>query len=293
LAAKPLDPAEPKAKFLRLTRDENDEPQYMETAIVRYKLDGEENKDVSIDLIGAVHIGEKAYYDRLNKEFEQYDVLLYELVAPEGTRIPKGGGRGSGHPVAMLQNGMKDMLELEHQLQHIDYEKDNFVHADMSPDAFSKSMADRGESIWTLVFRMMGQQLVEQNKRSDRAPETDLLLALFDKNRALSLKRVMAEQFEDLEGAMIAFSGPAGSTLISERNKVALGVLAEQIKAGKKRIGIFYGAGHMPDMEQRLTKELAAHRDGERWIVAWDLRAKSKRDTDTRRARSPAPAETN
>ena len=33
----------------------------------------------------------------------------------------------------LLQNGMKDMLELEHQLQHIDYHKDNFVHADMSP----------------------------------------------------------------------------------------------------------------------------------------------------------------
>ena len=170
-AAKPSDTAESKAKFLRLTRDEVDEPQYMETAIVRYKFDGEANKDLSIDLIGAVHIGEKAYYDRLNEEFEQYDVLLYELVAPEGTRIPKGGGRGSGHPVAMLQNGMKDMLELEHQLQHIDYQKDNFVHADMSPEAFSKSMADRGESIWTLMFRMMGQQLVQQNKRSDRAPK--------------------------------------------------------------------------------------------------------------------------
>ena len=28
-----------------------------------------------------MHIGDKAYYDNLNKEFEQYDVLLYELVA--------------------------------------------------------------------------------------------------------------------------------------------------------------------------------------------------------------------
>jgi len=113
-------------------------------------------------------------------------------------------------------------------------------------------------------------------------------MALFDKNRALSLKRVMAEQFEDLEGAMSAFSGPAGSTLISERNKVALAVLAEQIKAGKKRISIFYGAGHMPDMEERLIKDLAVHRDAERWIVAWDLRAKAKREADARRAKPPA-----
>jgi hypothetical protein len=268
--------------FLRLTRDDRNEPVAMETAIVRYKGEGEGTVDLTIDLIGAVHIGEKSYYDKLNKEFEQYDVLLYELVAPEGTRVPKGGGGGSGHPVALLQNGMKDMLELEHQLHQVDYHKDNFVHADMSPDDFSKSMADRGESIWTMVFRMMGQQLAQQNKHTDRAPETDLFFALFDKNRALSLKRVMAEQFEDLEGAMGAFEGPGGSTLISERNKVALKVLAEQVAAGKKRIGIFYGAGHMQDMEERLTKDFGVNRDSERWLVAWDLRPKAKRDAEAK-----------
>jgi arsenate reductase-like glutaredoxin family protein len=279
--------ADSKTAFLRLARDANDQPISMETAIVRYKAQNADKQDVTIDLIGAVHIGEKSYYDNLNKEFEKYDVLLYELVAPEGTRVPKGGGTGSGHPVAMLQNGMKDMLELEHQLHHIDYHKDNFVHADMSPEAFSKSMEDRGESIWTMMFRMMGQQIAQQNKRASRTSEADLFMALFDKNRALSLKRVMAEQFEDLEGAMGALEGPGGSTLITERNKVALKVLAEQIAAGKKRIGIFYGAGHMPDMEKRLIKDLGASRDEERWLVAWDLRNKAKRPADAKQ-----PAET-
>ena len=53
-------------------------------------------------------------------------------------------------------------------------------------------------------------------------------------------------------------------------------MLAEQIAAGKKRIGIFYGAGHMPDMEKRLVADLGAERDAERWLVAWDLRSKNK-----------------
>ena len=57
-----------------------------------------EKQDVTIDLIGAVHIGEKAYYDKLNEEFEQYEALLSESVAPEGICAPKGGGTGSGHP---------------------------------------------------------------------------------------------------------------------------------------------------------------------------------------------------
>ena len=37
----------------------------------------------------------------------------------------------------------------------IDYKKANFVHADMSPDEMAKSMKDRGESIWTIMLRMM------------------------------------------------------------------------------------------------------------------------------------------
>lgn len=296
-AAASKDEGASKSTFLRLARDDKDQPVSMDTAIVRYKAKSPDKQDVTIDLIGAVHIGEKAYYDKLNEEFEQYEALLYELVAPEGTRVPKGGGGGSGHPVALLQNGMKDMLELEHQLEYIDYHKDNFVHADMSPDAFSKSMEDRGESVWTMMFRMMGQQIAQQSKHPSRSSDMDILMSLFDKNRALTLKRLMAEQFEDMDGAMSALEGPGGSTLITERNKVALKVLAEQIGAGKKRIGIFYGAGHMPDMEKRLIKDLGATRDTERWLVAWDLRAKNKgaggsKDAGTMKksaAKTPAP----
>jgi len=197
LAAKPKAEGKTPSKFIRLTRDAKDTPISMETAVVRYKANDDAKQDLIIALIGAVHIGEKSYYEALNKEFENYDVVLYELVAPEGTRVPKGGGKGSSHPVGMMQDGMKDMLELEHQLQHVDYQKENFVHADMSPEAFSKSMSDRGESVWTMMFRAMGQQLAQQNRKPARGNEADMLLALFDKNRALSLKRLMAEQFEE------------------------------------------------------------------------------------------------
>ena len=74
------------------------------------------NGDVQVDLVGAVHVGEKSYYAALNECFKKYDAVLYELVAPPGTRIPKGAKPGA-HPVAMLQNGLKDMLALEHQLR--------------------------------------------------------------------------------------------------------------------------------------------------------------------------------
>ncbi len=175
----------------------------------------------------------------------------------------------------MLQNGLKEMLGLEHQLACVDYQKANFVHADMSPEQFSKSMAAKGENIWTIVVRLLGVGLARQSGSADGASsDTELLLALFDKNRTLALKRILAEQFEDLDDVMAAFEGPGGSTLIAERNKKALEVLTQQIKAGKKRIGIFYGAGHLADMQQRLENDFHLKRADERWLTAWDMAGK-------------------
>jgi len=275
LAAEPAVEQETEEKFIRVARDEDERPTAMQTAIVTYQGKSKDGRPLTVDLIGAVHVGDKKYYETLNKEFEKYDALLFELVAPEGMEIPRGGGAGSGHPIGLLQNGMKGILELEHQLEIVDYTKDNFIHADMSPEDFAKSMADRNESLVAMFFRMMGQGIAMQSKQQsrnpDRNPDAELLMALFSDNRAMLLKRLMAEQFEDLEAAMMAISGPDGSTIITERNKVALGVLAEQIDAGKTRLGIFYGAGHLSDMHERLLNEFKFRRTGERWITAWDL----------------------
>jgi hypothetical protein len=212
------------------------------------------------------------------------------LVAPEGTKIPKGGGEGSGHPVAVLQQGLKNLLALEFQLERVDYTKKNFVHADMSPDQFSKSMADRGESFIQMLFTMMGQAIAQQAGRTGRASDADLLLALFAPDRSFRLKRAMAVQITDL-GGMLGLDGPQGSTLITERNKVALDVLKKQIAAGKKKIGIFYGAGHLPDMEKRLLADFSLKEQKTRWLDAWNLRASANRKMDPLKPapKSPAP----
>jgi hypothetical protein len=275
--------AEKKAaeKFMRIVRDASGEPLAMETSIVSYKPKGEDRKGLVVDLIGAVHVGDGAYYEKLNKAFEEYDVVLYELVAPEGTKIPKGGRKedeGGSHPVSAIQQAMKDMLELDFQLEKVDYTKKNFVHADMSPDEFSKSMDDRGESFLQLYFRMVGASIAQQSGKKGGSSEAEMLLALFSPDRAFKLKRVMAEQFENLGGVTNALEGPKGSTIIGERNRKAFEVLKKEIAAGKKKIGVFYGAGHMPDMEKRLAKDFELHPASEvKWIEAWDLREKSKK----------------
>jgi hypothetical protein len=156
----------------------------------------------------------------------------------------------------------------------VDYTKDNFVHADMSPDEFAASMKSKGESWMQMFLRMLGQGLAKQANKKEGATDADLIFALFANDRALRLKRIMADQMEDLELQMAALEGPDGSTILTERNKKALTVLERELKAGKKKIGIFYGAAHLPDMHERLLKEFKLKRGGEEWLPAWNMMTK-------------------
>jgi hypothetical protein len=273
-------------RFLRLARDDEGSPVALEAAIVHCVPRDCGKSGPTVDLVSAVHVAEKSYYRELNRLFKTYDAVLFELVAPEGTRIPERGVRPTGNPVSMMQNAMTNMLELEFQLKGIDYTAENFVHADMSPQQFAESMQRRGESALQVFFRMLGYAMARQAEDPAGAADFRLLRALFDKNRALAIKRVLAEQFEDLEGSLNAIEGPEGSTLISERNKLALGVLREQITAGKGKLAIFYGAGHMSDFEERLAEDFGLVPVGTRWLVAWDLKA----EPTARRPKPPGKA---
>ena len=261
--------------FLRIKRDKRGRPLAMQTSVTRYETINEQGERVIVDLIGVVHVGEKEYYQDLNKTFEKYDGLLYELVAPEGTVIPKGGREASDslNPIAMLQKGMQEGLGLEFQLEHIDYTKDNFVHADMSPSEFAESMKQNEESISKIFLKAMGQSMAMQ-QTGQGGSEIKMLVAMFSNNREIRLRRIAAEQMKKMEAGMIMFEGKEGSTIIDHRNGKAMEVLKREIGSGKKRLALFYGAGHLPDMERRLMSDFQMKRGGQYWLDAWKLRKK-------------------
>ena len=72
-------PPEKTSKFIRILDDERGQPAAMQTAITSYRP---AKGDLVVDLIAAIHLGDRSYYDALNKQFESYDALLFELVAP-------------------------------------------------------------------------------------------------------------------------------------------------------------------------------------------------------------------
>ncbi len=173
--------------------------------------------------------------------------------------------------VSSVQSGMKDMLGLSFQLDEIDYQAANFVHADMKPEEFSKSLSDRQEGIMQIIMRSMGASIANQSSR--KVNDLDVLSAMLSSNRELAMKRVLAEQFEDMDGQLAAISGDDGrSTLITERNAKALEVLKREMDAGRKRLGIFYGAGHFRHMSEELEKQFAMKATKTEWLDAWDMK---------------------
>lgn len=261
-----------KQAFVRVERDKRGKSLALQTAVVSYGGSNDAGQSIQVDLVGAIHVADKAYYDLLNRTFVEYDTVLYELVAPPGTKVDKDRPR-EANAVNLIQNGMKNMLQLEHQLEQVDYAPLNFVHADMSPNELAKAMQARNENLWTIMLRAMqtgvnkaaAEPAVEYN-------DLDLLAALFDPKGAVVLKKALAEQFQDLDTVTAVFEGPQGSSIITDRNAVALRVLKEQMADGKRRIAIFYGAAHMPDMAKHLIADFGLKRTGERWLTAWNLK---------------------
>jgi hypothetical protein len=264
-------------RFVRVLRNRRSEPEVLETSIARYvPADGSTAK-ATVDLISAVHVADGAYYDQLNEEFKKYDVVLYELVAPKDKAVPQPG-QDSRNTLADVQKVIRDLLQFEYQLDGVDYRAENFVHADMTPDDLSVEMRKRGETPLTMFLRMFENLKNVPEVESKPLTEEDVVLMLFRfaKSPTLSLRRMMAGQMEDVEGFVAVFEHPEGSTILSGRNDAALRVLREQIDGGKQKIAIFYGAGHMPDLERKLERDFGLKLESERWVPAWNMRDDAK-----------------
>ncbi len=261
--------AEP-TKFIRFVEEEKSD--CLQTAVVTY----ESPKKVKVDLVGAIHIADKAYFDALNVRFKGYEAVLYELVGPSFEERNKPEVKKEAEKlqwVGQLQSMMRDALKLNGQLEGIDYTAKNFVHADMDMSQFTKTQTQKQESFLSLYLKAAQAQKDVNEKRgvnSDAAGMVMLLKILTLKDSSTELKRMIAQEFDSVEDIMAGMETGGGTVLVGERNKVALQVMDKEIAAGKKRLAIFYGAAHLGDMEERLFKQ-GFKRTKVEWLTAWDL----------------------
>jgi hypothetical protein len=233
---------------------------------------------VTVNLVGAIHIGEKTYYDALNREFQGYDAVLYEMVKPKDAAPPApGDGERSDSAISQMQRFLKNALDLDFQLDDIDYTAANFVHADLDRETFEQMQEARGETFEMMFFKMAMKAMTDPNVMNAAAGadgDVDVISMLTHPDMERQIKLVLARQLGQIDLTAMGLDGPDGSVLVTERNKQALKVLHDTVAAGKKKIAIFYGAAHLTDMSKRLA-DMGFAPVSTQWNLAWDLKIRA------------------
>ena len=281
-AVKPESKKKSKTEFLKLKSNASGKPIALQTAVSRYVAKSGKN-EVVVDLVGVIHIGDKEYYQQLDKQFKNYDVVLYELVAPEGTVIDKNSLKQNNHPLRMIQSMPQQMLGLASQLENINYKAKNFVHADLTPSEIAAKMKERGESTLTVFLSTAAEMIRKQNAQASKQSDSksgdfmsELSSMLEMMNDPAKMKLTMAKQFVESGALDTGLGKSLNQILIKDRNEEAMKELSRQTFAGHKKIAIFYGAAHMPDFEKRMKESYGFKLKAQVWVDAWDLTKKVK-----------------
>ncbi len=251
--------------FIRVKQD--DKASMLQTAVTQFK-----KGDATVDLIGAIHIADAKYYQDLNKKFEAYDRLLFEMIggdvlkARPGAHAVKGGENLS--TLMKIYNVSADFLKLVGQLDAIDYQAKNFVHADLTVAEFQRLQKERKESLVGFMFEagvMADGAAVDSNSFK--------LLGGLLRRDADAVKRELLPVLAMGDEQMAAIEGE--NVILTDRNKRCLEVVAREVAAGHKKVGVFYGAAHYPDMVERI-KEMGYKQVGQEWITAWSVPKKEE-----------------
>ena len=278
----------------------------MEIASVDYSAP---NSDLTIRLVGVIHIGDAAYYRQLQKvELDTADTVLFEGVKMEGVEPKAGGGKALGD----MYSAMGKLLGISFQKDHIDYKSENFVHCDvtvgpgdplnntvdmsqleavgqvLNPLVTVKSLISatpEGKRLEDALKHSMAEVMLMQldaftGDEADRALEERL--AKGKKGPALpgmnDRIRKAAEQIRKM-GGFGGFGLPKEmkEQILDRRNDYVLARLKERVDAAEKgreqTVAVFYGAAHMPGIAAEMAK-WGYEPQEQRWFKAWSMNSK-------------------
>lgn len=276
-AAEPTakDDSAPKNEYIRVEEDEKSAR--LQTSIVTLEKDGK-----TVDLIGAIHIADKAYYTKLNQRFTEYDRLLFEMVGGEklqqnskedapkaSAEEPKTEATEETKEEPNKLSGLKDIysmvakfLQLSGQSETIDYKAKNFVHADLTLKEFNQKQKERNESLLGLALKANTQDA------KAKQPDPARLMAAMLSGNSNRMKLELIHTLGQGDDQIAMFAGD--TVIVTDRNAKCLEVMEKELAAGHKKLGIFYGSAHFPDMEKTLIEQ-GWKRTKEEWLTAWDI----------------------
>ncbi|MCC6228828.1 MAG: hypothetical protein IT432_06335 [Phycisphaerales bacterium] len=166
-----------------------------------------------------------------------------------------------------IQTKLASALGLEFQLAAIDYSKANWRNSDMSIDQVQRKLQEAGAS-GEQLFRML-------DGSSMMAKFAGFLLNFIKASPQMqsSVKLMMMEMLSHADELMEAQGGEQGklmSVIVLDRNAAVLDDLKAILHNEKdvESVALFYGAGHLPDLEKHLTQDFGYRFESERWFPA-------------------------
>jgi len=298
------DPKAPPAPYLRIAYPDEET---VELQIASRRFTPARGKGPDVWLVGASHIGESNYYASLQRQLDARTLVLYEGVGEHSRRARPQAARpstpesGPRRPTSTnnaaaedysLQDTMAKSLGLVFQLQAMDYDRTNFFNSDLSITEIQALMLPGGAA----SDSRPGEKAAAADDESSTAFQ-DLLKAM-DGSSAFGkvLKGVMQligdsprmqamMKLALIETLGVLRADPSRmkglppdmqkllEVLIRERNKVVVEDLRRELKRARRgtSIAVFYGAGHLPDMEMRFRNELKLRPAEDVWLPAFSV----------------------
>jgi hypothetical protein len=254
-------------------------------------------------LVGTSHIGEPAYYHALQKHLDAQTIVLYEGVnSDEHPRHVLKPGGPSPKPVSSaepsdgsetnvgysMQSALAKSLGLVFQLDAIDYDRTNFLNSDLSvlqiqrlllnapPDTPAAAPGEKGRSNPTFDALL---QIMDGSSFIGSIAKWAVQLIGSDPQMQSTTKFMLIEALGGLKGDFSEIRGMPPDMqnllkiLIQARNQNVLEDLKTEtaLVPANGSIAIFYGTGHMANLEKRVTRELHYRPDGEIWFTAFSV----------------------
>ncbi len=236
-------------------------------------------------LIGVCHVGEKSYYEKTQRKLDAAELVLFEGIGFDGKVADRNKSESK---VSSLQTTLAQSLGLVFQLDAIEYDRRHFRNSDLGVAELqakligSANKAKPGKKENDPQLRAFMKMLEGD---SFALTLVQGILKLFQGNpqfRAMA-RLVIIETIAASEGdvsKLAASASPAMrrlfKTLIDDRNAVVVRDLRKTMrgKDAPAEVAIFYGAGHMTDLEARLSKKLAYQPAGETWVTVFSVNPK-------------------
>ena len=277
------------------TRIANPDAQTVQLQIAMRKFVPARRQGPAVWLASVMHVGEPDYYRALQSFLDTQTIVLYEGInagahphhvheakapatpAPSPAAPPSGANGGYS-----MQSTLAKSLGLVFQLEAIDYDRANFLNSDLSIAQIQRIMAGN-------------QPMSAPGQKGGGHSSFDMLLQIMDGSSFLGslfkiglqmiaaspqmqavAKLTMIEAIGRLKGDMSDVQGLPPDwkqliqVLIQARNKNLMTDLESELKRipPSGSVAVFYGAGHMDDLQKRVTSELHYRPAEEIWLTA-------------------------